>query len=244
MYHAMKSSIKNSAYFLKISDFTNKYGKKVDLQGINQAILCFNPSVAKKISEKYKPKKVFAFGSCLDIYKDFQKVIVSQFGVGSPASLLQLEYMKSFGIKEFFSVGTACALSSELKISQGVFIEKAYGRTSYSSCDAESSFFVENSHLEEGRRWAHLLNLKPVTSWTSDAPYRETELNKYLSKGVSCLEMEASALIAMARDDFLKIFCVAFISDCLEKDQWNLSFSHPKLKANLFDFLEKLLQQS
>ncbi len=231
-------------YFLKASEFISEYGKKIDLKGIETAIFCFNSSLAKKISIKYKSKRVFAFGACLDIYEDFQKVLVSQFGFGAPASLLQLEYMKAFGIKEFFSIGTACALSSKLKMAQGVFIEKAYGRTSYSSYNTKSEDpFVENSCLEEGKKWADFLNLSPVTSWTSDAPYKETELDTYLSRGVSCLEMEASGLMAAAHHDSLKVFCFAFISDCLEKGQWHLSFSSPDLKKSFFLTLEKLLRK-
>ncbi len=243
LFKSINKTVKD-CHFLKVSNFINQYGKKVDLKGVKQAIFCFNPSLAKKISEKYKPRKVFALGACLDIYEDFQKVLVSQFGFGAPASLLQLEYMKAFGIKEFFSIGTACALSSELEIAQGVFIEKAYGRTSYSSCDKGSFSCVENPHLEEGRKWAHFLNLSSVTSWTSDAPYKETELSKYLSRGVSCLEMEANAIMVEAHNESLKVFCFAFISDYLDKGQWHLSFSSSKLKEKSFLTLEKLLQQS
>ena len=96
------------------------------MEGIDTAILCFSSSTAKKLSLKESHNKVRALGNCYDIYPNFKKVIVSQFGYGAPSAILQMEYLKSLGIKNFYSLGTACSLSSNLEIGEAIHIQEAY----------------------------------------------------------------------------------------------------------------------
>ena len=65
------------------------------------------------------------------------------------------------------------------------------------------------------------------TSWTIDAPYRETrkEIEYYRKQGVATVEMEASALFALAKVRKIKIASAFVISDTLLKE-WNPKFNH------------------
>ena len=221
-------------------EYIRHYGKALDLKGIQSAVLCMDASLAKKISLKYQAQRVQALGACFDVYQEFQQVIVSQFGFGAPASLLQLEYLKTFGIKNIFSLGVACSLSPKLNRADGVWLQKAYGRSSYASFDDSTSSFIESSQLEP--KLLEDLQMQAVTSWTSDAPYQETDLNRALSLGVSCLEMEARALMGVAQQGDLNMFCLALISDRFYEGQWELGFSHKELKQKALHTLELLLK--
>jgi uridine phosphorylase len=85
------------------------------------------------------------------------------------------------------------------------------------------------------------------TTWTIDAPYRETlvEVRKYRDEGVLTVEMEAAAIFSVA--EYLKLnACSIFtISDYLTEEKWELHFHLTKKHMeNLFviakDFLLSL----
>ncbi len=52
-------------------------------------------------------------------------------------------------------------------------------------------------------------------SWTTDAPFRETQsaIDRHASGGVACVEMEAAALYAFARARGVAVVCVAHLTN-------------------------------
>ena len=84
---------------------------------------------------------------------------------------------------------------------------------------------------------------KSVTSWTTDAPYRETEyeFQKWKKKGASCVEMESSALMTVGNYYGLSVFCFAVISDTQESDGWKMGFSDKKVREKLYESLKYLV---
>ena len=64
------------------------------------------------------------------------------------------------------------------------------------------------------------------TSWTPDAPYRETikEIREYQADGVLTVEMEASAVFTVAKYLNLEAASLFTISDYLGENEWNLHF--------------------
>ena len=72
------------------------------------------------------------------------------------------------------------------------------------------------------------------TSWTTDAPYRETveEFQRHCSDGVATVEMEASALFAVGAYRGVSVSSVFAISDILSEGAWNQGYhSEEKLEA-------------
>ena len=64
------------------------------------------------------------------------------------------------------------------------------------------------------------------TSWTTDAPYRETlaEVKYYRDEGVLTVEMEAAAIFAIAKYLNIKAGAILTISDYLTEESWKLHF--------------------
>ena len=72
------------------------------------------------------------------------------------------------------------------------------------------------------------------TTWTTDAPYRETieELRQYCSEGVATVEMEASALFAVGAYRGVSVSSIFVISDILSEEDWNQGYhSEEKLES-------------
>ena len=61
-------------------------------------------------------------------------------------------------------------------------------------------------------------NLK---SWTTDAPYRETQqaIDAMKKQGVSCVEMEAAALYAFAEAKQKKVICFAHLTNTMAQEE-------------------------
>jgi uridine phosphorylase len=63
--------------------------------------------------------------------------------------------------------------------------------------------------------------LKTGASWTTDAPFRETEeaISWCREKGVLTVEMEAAALYALASAKNMKIICFAHVTNQLGQNE-------------------------
>jgi uridine phosphorylase len=78
------------------------------------------------------------------------------------------------------------------------------------------------------------------TSWTIDAPYRETvaEVRHYQAEGVLCVEMEAAALFAVASVRGVHLASAFVISDSLADLEWNPQFHGDEVQAGLVTLYE------
>src|SRR6185503_5038110 len=78
------------------------------------------------------------------------------------------------------------------------------------------------------------------STWTIDAPYRETvgELRHYRDEGVLTVEMEAAALFAVAELRGLEVASAFVLSDLLTEVEWTPEFGSPEIERGL----DKLVQ--
>ena len=163
-------------------------------------ILCFSPAVAEWAAKKFNGRGKRSLGAKFHFFESTKTLLVSQFGIGAPSAVAQLEYLKVFSVRRVFSLGLAGGLSEKTAIGTGVFIQEAFRDEGCSYHYRPPSLSVTNPYGSAGQKLAQKLKLTSVKSWTTDAPYRETkgELEKWAEKGLSCVEMEASALMAVA----------------------------------------------
>ena len=82
------------------------------------------------------------------------------------------------------------------------------------------------------------------TSWTTDAPYRETieELRRYSSDGVATVEMEVSALFAVGAYRGVGVSSSVVISDILSEEDWNQGYHSAEKLEGLKKIFEVALE--
>ena len=211
-----------------------------------RAVLCFSNSVARSLKKtKFFENTIYKAGFTIDLYKKEngkkEVGVVSDVGVGASAGVLCLEQLRVLGVKEFISVGMVGSLNPDLKIGEKVLIVKAFR-------DEGCSYHYKapSSYIELPRNKLDIfekMNLKSVAGWTTDAPYRETkeEVLYFQSKGVECVEMEASALMTVGEYYGLDVFCTGVVSDHLSSRGWTPQFSHPDVKKNFSELLSEVL---
>ena len=201
-------------------------------------IILYSQKALKYIIKKYRPKKIKVY-SLLTIhqYKDIGFVKIT--GIGSPNAATVMDELIAMGGKKFLNMGLAGGLQDE-----GIFLcDKALRDegTSYHYLPHGHFTFPDKEltrKLGESIEKAGL-EYKTGTTWTIDAPYRETkaEVEHYRKKGIVTVEMEASALFAVAKVRKVKIASAFVVSDTLIK-KWEPKFHKKSVRVGLNNLID------
>lgn len=155
---------------------------------------------------------------------------VAHASIGAPALAILVEELIVLGARRFVIVGTAGTLQRDVKIGQAVLCDGAIRDegVSYHYLDDDSPAepsAVLSSLLAETMKVGGPPFIEGRT-WTIDAPYRETieEARHYRDQGVLTVEMEASALFAVATCRKVEAAALFAVSDLLDELDWSPSF--------------------
>jgi uridine phosphorylase len=211
----------------------NKYPEIDPPKGV---IFTFHSTLMTYIINNYEVKKIENFFGDFFLLEQSQGNIgiCGNFGIGAPSIAILLEQFAAFGVNKFISIGTAGALQKDLKIGNIVVCDRAIRDegTSYHYIQAEKYSRPSEELNKKIRRVIEKMGLEYVigTSWTTDAVYRETikEIEHYKEEGVLTVDMEASAIFAVAHAlnvDAGAIFTISdYLSDYLGDGEWKMYF--------------------
>jgi uridine phosphorylase len=152
------------------------------------------------------------------------------FGIGAPAASSLMELYIALGVTRFASIGTAGALQKSLAIGDIVLCDRAIRDEGVSHHYLPDTMFITPAPALTGRLTAALTQAGaapiPGTTWTIDAPYRETvaEARHYQAEGVLTIDMEAAALFAVAQVRGVQAAVAFVISDSLADLVWDPQF--------------------
>ncbi len=218
----LQESLFHPTDFIKYKKFKGKFPKKY--------ILTYQESAKKYFLRRYNPKKI-KLSSLPNIYVYMGVGFVKINGIGASGTGTTLEELIALGGKKFLNIGTAGGLHHE-----GIFLCNKALRdegTSYHYIKHGKFSFPNKAFTKEYGKYIKKQKLKfyEGATWTIDAPYRETkvEIEKYAKKGIATVEMEASALFAIARYRKIKIASVFVVSDIL-KEKWEPRFHKINIK--------------
>ncbi|OGJ17905.1 hypothetical protein A3K73_02765 [Candidatus Pacearchaeota archaeon RBG_13_36_9] len=187
-------------------------------------ILTYQNSALSYFKRQYHPER-FKYSGLLNFYITKNLGFVRISGIGSPFAVTVLEELIALGGKEFLNIGTAGGLQHE-----GIFLCDRALRD-----EGTSHHYISNSrysypNLGLTKRFGDSiakqgLGYETAATWTIDAPYRETisEIERYKRQGIATVEMEASALFAVAKLRKVKIASAFVVSDVLSKE-WGPKF--------------------
>ena len=196
------------------------------------AILCYDSAFWQWVcaGPGYVECDGWLAGSYLVPCSDSWILVLKVPGFGAPTAVMTLEELAAFGIKKFVNLGTAGGLQQNLNAGDIVVCDRAIRDegTSFHYLPAEE-YAVPCSRLTENLCAA--FERKDVqylkgTSWTTDAPYRETidQLRQYRADGVATVEMEISALFAVGAYRGVGVSSALVISDLLSEGSWHQEY--------------------
>ena len=204
------------------------------------AVLCYDSEFWQWVCSRprYVECDGWLKGSYLAPCKDSQILVLRVPGFGAPTAVMTLEELAAFGVKRFVNIGAAGGLQQDMSVGDIVVCQRAIRDegTSQHYLAAEKYSFACPELTES---LCTVLDQKAVpyrkgTSWTTDAPYRETMevFQRHCSDGVATVEMEASALLAVGAFRGVSVSSVFAISDILSEDGWDQGYhSEEKLEA-------------
>ena len=165
--------------------------------------------------------------------------VASGFGVGAPAVVLVCEALIAQGVRRFLSIGTAGSLQKRVAIGDIVVCDRAIRDEGTSHHYLPPEKYAHATPAMAARLVAALravdLAHSVGTSWTIDAPYRETvaEVRHYRAEGVLTVEMEAAALFAVAAYRGVEMGSLLTISDSLADRTWEPHFRSATTREGL-----------
>ena len=132
------------------------------------------------------------------------RVAVCCMGIGAPAVVAQMEVLVALGVRRFLSIGTAGGLGPDQAPGDVVVLTGAVRDEGVSyhyvapDVDVAPDGELTNAFTDALRRSGK--QLSSGTTWTTDAPYRQSaeEIAEYRRREVLTVEMEAAALFAAA----------------------------------------------
>ncbi len=156
-----------------------------------------------------------------------QRVAVLHSGVGSPLAAGLLEETIALGCTDFVVCGGAGALHRELTLGHLVVVSAAVRDegTSYHYRPASREIELDPRARQvlqdvlDDRGAPYVVG----KTWTTDAPYRETPRKVAMRRDEGCLtvEMEASALAAVAAFRGVRLAQVVYCGDDLAGESWD-----------------------
>ncbi|MHC4114446.1 MAG: nucleoside phosphorylase [Planctomycetota bacterium] len=214
------------------------------------AILCYDTAFWQWVcaGPGYVEGDGWLKGTYLVPYRDSRILVLKVPGFGASTAVMTLEELIAFGIKKFVNLGTAGGLQQHMKIGDIVICDRAIRDegTSDHYLPVEKYAF---SCPELTERLCTAFERKGIqyskgTSWTTDAPYRETigELRQYCADGVTTVEMEASALFAVSTYRGVSVSAVFAISDILSEEDWNQGYHSEEKLESLKQIFEVTLE--
>jgi uridine phosphorylase len=214
------------------------------------AILCYDPTLWARVS--LLPSRVACDGWLEGAYllpvAGRSVLVMKASGVGSPTAVMTLEELIDAGITKLVNLGTAGALQPDLAIGDIVVCERAIRDEGTSHHYLPDAKYADACPILTADLCMALeaagLSFRKGTSWTTDAPYRETveELRHYGAEGVATVEMEAAALFAVGAYRGASVSCILTISDKVTEEGWSQAFRTEAIEAYLMRIFNVALQ--
>lgn len=180
----------------------------------------------KRVGETQKNSCWACYHSELYIYDlEGTEIGIIPCAVGASYAVLVAEQLFVSGCKLLISITSAGIITEEPIPKQFALITEALRDegTSYHYLPTEKPARLSSNLLDQLQKMD--LNDEPLfiegKSWTTDAPYRETasSIQDMKEKGVTCVEMEASALYAFAEHTGVDVLCFAHLTNSMAQDE-------------------------
>ena len=160
------------------------------------------------------------------VYKDTE-IALFMSRVGASACTVAYEEALAMGLDKLIMFGTCGVMNKEIK-DLAIIIPEAAIRdegTSYHYMEASDEIIVNEKYIPEFTEILEQNNVSYVLgkAWTTDAPYRETRAKvlKRKEQGCICVDMECSAMKAVANFRNKELFHFFYAADNLDSAKWD-----------------------
>ena len=197
------------------------------------AVSCFENTAMERLVELLQGQVIATTknaNSDFPVYKITYKekeIALFMMDMGAAGAGAQLEEIYTLGIETVILFGSCGALDKSIQ-DCSVIIPDAAVRDeglSYHYAPPSDEIKVNLKYIPEFTDLLDEVNCsyRIGKTWTTDAFYRETKekMARRKNQGCLCVEMECSALAAVAQFREKELFQFLYTADCLEGEQWD-----------------------
>jgi len=197
------------------------------------AIACFSKNLFDKIVEGAKCTilrqdcNTSGIRTVYEIEYNDKRMALFNISVGSPAAVNDIEEIHEMGCNKFIIFGNCGVLDKNIDDCAIIIPNEAIRDegTSYHYIEPAKTIKVNNKYMSEFKEILDNLGYEYTegVTWTTDAFYRETrkKVESRVSMGAKCVEMECSALQAVADFRGFDLFMYFYAGDNLDLPEWD-----------------------
>jgi uridine phosphorylase len=203
-----------------------------DADAPDGVVLCYSRRLMDYFTETYDGRTVDRYYGDLHVLDATggSVGVMGNFGIGAPTTAIMMDELVVDGVEAFLSIGFAGCLDDGVEMGEFVVCDSAVRDegTSYHYAADETYAYPTDALVDEITRLlaerGDPFHVGP--SWTTDAIYRETveEVERYADEGVLTVEMEASAVFAVAARRGVDAGATFVVSDYLGPSDWEPKF--------------------
>jgi uridine phosphorylase len=196
-------------------------------------ITCFSKKLLDRYVEIFNGEKIAELSNANGripvykiVYKDMELALFMS-RVGAPACIASYEEILAMGLEKLIMFGTCGVLDGSIE-DLAIIIPNCAIRdegTSYHYMKSSNEISVNEKYTSD---FIDVLNNNNVSYilgkvWTTDAPYRETraKILKRKEQGCICVDMECSAMSAVAKFRNKELFHFFYAADNLDCAKWD-----------------------
>jgi len=167
--------------------------------------------------------------------------------IGASAAAMNLEELVAYGARRTYEVGVSGAIDTRLRPGDVVVLNGAFSDEGTSGHYFRGTKrFSPSPRLTRRLEGAlHTNGIEYVTgnAWTVDAPYRETKrkVTRHRKTGVSVVNMESSAIFAVAAYRGIEVASVQIVSDVVS-EKWEPAFHTEVVNNRRMEVLDAVLR--
>lgn len=196
-------------------------------------VTCFSKKLFDQLVEKFHGEQIAENSNGngrLPVYKinyEGEELALFMSRVGAPACIVQYEELFAMGLEKVVVFGTCGVLSKDIE-DLAIIIPTSAIRdegTSYHYMKASREVETNPKYMDDFIKLLeeHEYSYVKGKTWTTDAPYRETR-NKVMDRkneGCVCVDMECSAIFALAKFRNKDVFQFFYAADNLDSAKWD-----------------------
>jgi len=220
-------------------------------KGFEQKTVLYIPAdsstrvIEKAVQERAEKDRELPMGHLYGL----RRAVVLYSCIGAPAAVLALESLISGGAEEIILLGFCGSLCRRARLLDAVIVTEALSDEGTSQhYFPERKEFVPSPDLTESLEQtirSQGLPLLPGAVVSTDAPYRETPSwrDRWLDSGADGVDMETSAVFALAEFRGIRAASLLIVSDELNELGHNRAFNHPRMPEILQEYFLPFIRE-
>ncbi|MBI4760162.1 MAG: nucleoside phosphorylase [Chloroflexota bacterium] len=220
--HTLESLLKPE----DIVGYRGRLGRLPKFRKLEGVLFCLERGLPRRLRWRIPIRRVGSMNADVYEVKKNGAVVLTNFGGGSPIVAELAEELAAMGARRMAVMTAGGILQEDLQAGDVVVCTRAIRDEGTSHHYLPPAKFIEADSQLAGEL-ADAIRARGVscslgTTWTTDAPYRETleEVRQYQAEGVKTVEMESAGLFTVGQVRGLPTASVVIALDSLSGNRW------------------------